>query len=101
MEATETAKTVGQHWSKVAATTDATGQVLKVRWWQHPAIIRHINQKVCGQPVDGFSEGLNVRVRALLGGAVAAQKGISVGSGNGMKEMKLVKRGSFDPLRLI
>jgi SAM-dependent methyltransferase len=99
MEATESAKTVGQHWSKVAATTDATGRVLKVRWWQHPAIIRHINQKVCGQPVDGFSEGLNVRVRALLEGRLPLEKGISVGSGNGMKEMKLVKQGivrSFD-----
>ncbi len=53
---------IGLHWSNVAGTTDSSGRVLKVRWWQHPLIIRHINRIVCGEAVEGFSEGLNLRV---------------------------------------
>ena len=99
MNPLDSLEAVGLHWSKVTATTDSSGRLLKVRWWQHPAIIRHINRNVCGKPVDGFSEGLNLRARALLEGRRPLQTGISVGCGHGMKEMKLLQHGivqSFD-----
>jgi SAM-dependent methyltransferase len=103
MDSTETSKAIGRHWSEVAPTTDSSGRVLKVRWWQHAPIIRHINRNVCGKPVDGFSEGLNLHARGLLEGRMPLQVGISVGCGNGMKEMKLLKHGivrSFDLFEL-
>src|SRR6266542_2876156 len=55
--AAEISNAIALHWSKVTATTDPSGRVLKTRWWQHPPILRHINKKVCGEPVDGFFRG--------------------------------------------
>jgi hypothetical protein len=89
----ETSQAIGLHWSKVTATTDPSGRVLKTRWWQHPPILRHINEKVCGKPVDGFSAGLTLRVRSMLGPRLPLSRGISVGCGNGMKEMTLLREG--------
>jgi len=93
MNPTDSLEAVGLHWSKVTATTDSSGRLLKVRWWQHPAIVRHINQNVCARRVDGLSEGLNLRARALLQGHLPLPKGISVGCGSGVKEMKLLADG--------
>src|SRR4029453_4515139 len=87
--AAEISNAIALHWSKVTATTDPSGRVLKTRWWQHPPILRHINEKVCGKPVDGFSAGLTLRVRSMLGPRLPLSRGISVGCSNGMKEMTL------------
>jgi SAM-dependent methyltransferase len=91
--AAEISNAIALHWSKVTGSTDPSGRVLKTRWWQHPPILRHINEKVCGKPVDGFSAGLTLRAHSLLGCRLSLPRGISVGCGNGMKEMKLVKEG--------
>jgi SAM-dependent methyltransferase len=91
--AAETSKVVGLHWSKSRRHTDSAGHVLKTRWWQHPPIIRHINEKVCGKPIDGFSAGLTMRARSLLDRRLPLSRGISVGCGNGTKEMKLLREG--------
>jgi ubiquinone/menaquinone biosynthesis C-methylase UbiE len=99
MDPIDIPKAIGLHWSKVQGPTDSTGRALKVRWWQHPPIIRHINRTVCGKAVDGFSEGLNLRARALLKGRLPLKQGVSVGCGTGMKEMRLVTQRmvqSFD-----
>jgi hypothetical protein len=91
--AAEISNAIALHWSKVTGSTDPSGRVLKTRWWQHPPILRHINKKVCGKPVDGFSMGLTMRARSLLEGRLPLRKGISVGCGNGMKEMTLLREG--------
>jgi ubiquinone/menaquinone biosynthesis C-methylase UbiE len=96
----DTSNAVALHWSKVTATTDRAGRLLKTRWWQHPLIIRHINRNVCGKPVDGFSMGLTTRVRSLLKSRLPLPKGISVGCGNGLKEMNLLKQGIVETFDL-
>jgi len=93
MDTTSISEAIGRHWSETAPTTDSQGRLLKVRWWQHPAIIRHINRNVCGRPIDGFSEGLNIRVLELLKDRLPLEKAISVGCGSGQKEIKLIKSG--------
>jgi SAM-dependent methyltransferase len=73
------------YWS----TARSTG---RTRWWTHPVILRHINRLVCGQPVDGPWEGLERRMRALSQ-EEAFRRGISVGCGNALKEVRLLKKG--------
>lgn len=95
----DSSNAIGRHWSQRRTQTDSAGRVLKTRWWQHAAILRHINRTVCGNPVDGFSAGLSLKARALLKGRLPLTRGISVGCGNGGKEMALLKENlvqSFD-----
>jgi SAM-dependent methyltransferase len=89
----EISNAIALHWSKVAGTTDPSGHAIKTRWWEHPPILRHINEKVCGRAIDGPSAGLTERARALLAGRLPLPRGISVGCGNGMKEINLLREG--------
>lgn len=84
---------VGNYWSTVTSCVDAAGAPKIVRWWQHPSILRHINQTVCGKPLNGFSAGLNERCRRLLGDRPPLERGISIGGGTGAKEMALLQAG--------
>jgi SAM-dependent methyltransferase len=62
----------------------------KTRWWMHPAIIRHINRLVCGEPIDGPHFGFN----RLLHGAMPEggfRRAISIGCGSGGKEIRLLR----------
>jgi hypothetical protein len=56
-------KLIGEYWSTAVQKTNPTG--LKLRWWQSPFILRHINMRVCGQPIDGISRGLIQRAKEL------------------------------------
>jgi SAM-dependent methyltransferase len=73
------------HWSRMRPAG-------RSRWWTHPLILRHVNRIVCGVEVDGPSAGLARRMRALApdGGF---RRGISVGCGNGFKELELLRQG--------
>jgi SAM-dependent methyltransferase len=84
---------VGKHWSRVVPLLNSVGELQRTRWWQHPAILRHINQRVCGRPLEGFSAGLNARCREVVGSRLPLERGISVGGGTGVKEMALLKAG--------
>jgi SAM-dependent methyltransferase len=90
------ARKIGNFWSKNRAAP-------KTRWWDSPVIIRHINAIVNGEPIDGFSMGLINRAKSLLGNRLPLEKGISIGCGNGAKEMQLIGQGlveSFDLFEL-
>lgn len=65
----------------------------RIHWWQNPYIIRHINQRVSGFPLDGFSSGLHSRVRKMAIDRLPFSKGISVGCGNARKEIALLREG--------
>jgi hypothetical protein len=45
---------IGDHWSNKGLSSSS-----RLRWWQSPTIIRHVNRIVCGQAIDGFSNGLH------------------------------------------
>lgn len=77
---------VGAYWDKVSYNPG------KTRWWQSPSILRHINSRVCGRGVDGFSQGLIEVIKRKSGGAVF-DIGIAVACGTGQKEMNLIRQG--------
>lgn len=86
-----TRRRIGDYWSKDAPRPASTG--LRLRWWQSPTIVRHINLRVCGLPVDGVSQGLIEVAKKSLGHRAPLTSGISVGCGNAKKELTLIQQG--------
>ena len=43
------AKKIDDHWSDV----NLIKQPKRIRWWQSSTIRKHVNQIVCGEPVNG------------------------------------------------
>ena len=82
----ELLKTAAAHWDAKVKWSSA----VPIRWWQSRQVVRHLNQKMCGHPVDGFAAGVRTWLRQELGAGVL-NRGISVGCGNGGKEMELLK----------
>jgi len=56
----------------------------------HPAILRHINRIVCGEPIDGPHFGFNRLLRDVMpkGGF---RRAVSIGCGSGGKEIRLLR----------
>ena len=63
----------------------------KIGWWFNDQVIRHINKLVCGEPLEGFASGVHKRMLELSPSGF--MRGISVGCGNGQKEIDLLKKG--------
>ena len=98
--AAKTSNAIALHWSTSQQHTDPAGRLLRTRWWQQAPIVRHINRNVCGEPIEGPSAGLTMRARSLLKGRLPLARGISVGCGNGLKEMNLLKQGIVEAFDL-
>jgi hypothetical protein len=62
----------------------------RTKWWSNQIILRHINRIVCGQQIGGAFAGT---AQLLLQKAGALRRGISVGCGDGTKEMDLIAKG--------
>lgn len=77
------AKQVGKYWDS-RTTKDKY-------WWNDRIIIRHINQIVSGEELDGLSQGLVYLTKKRTGNK-CFNNGISVGCGTGQKEMELIKQ---------
>ncbi len=95
----EEQKKVASHWSGVTKKSQQA-QNLRLRWWQSPTIIKHINQKITGLPLDGFSQGITQRAKEMAGTRFPFSRGISVGCGNGQKEITLVCQGLVSSFQL-
>ena len=83
---------IGAFWDGVSARTAPA----RTRWWQVPAVIRHINARICGEPLDGIGDGLITLARRRLeaeGVSLPLPRAISVGGGHGFKEMRLIQAG--------
>lgn len=88
---------IGRHWS--STIQQQKGSSLKIRWWQSRYVVRHVNHLVCGEYLDGLSQGLVKRVSEAAGDRLPFKKAVSVGCGTGQKEMALIEQGiaeSFD-----
>lgn len=72
-------------------------KVSKSRWWMVPSILRHVNEIVCGEPLEGVSSGLNYKLKKL---GFKFEHGVSVGFGNGSKEFKLMEEGIVNKFTL-
>lgn len=77
------------HWNKIHGLGRFNS---KVRWWQCPTIIRHVNRRICGQPLDGITSGDIALLKARYPGR-KFENAVSIGCGNGNKELELVKSG--------
>jgi len=84
---------IGDFWSKKTSDQQRSSNKLKLRWWQSQHIIRHINRVVCGEEVTGRGQGLIKCLQDRVGASIPFRKGISVGGGNGIKEMVLLRQG--------
>jgi len=89
---------IGAFWSKTSASAAKTD--LKLRWWQSPRIVRHINHRVSGEYLDGASTGLVSLLRSQFGSKLPLSSGVSVGGGNGQKELRLLESGIVQHITL-
>ncbi|MFA5871102.1 MAG: class I SAM-dependent methyltransferase [Parcubacteria group bacterium] len=89
---------IGKFWSAVSKQSESND--LKLRWWQSPLIIRHVNKLVEGEYSDGLSQGLVNKIKKNYGHLIPFKKGISVGCGNGQKEINLIKQGIVEEFDL-
>lgn len=76
-----------QAWSTVGAHNINT----KTRWWFHHTVIRHINQLISGTATAGIVSGDISFLRAKRQSGY--NQAISVGCGNGFKELSLLRAG--------
>lgn len=86
---TELQKKIGDKWSQYYSQSHKA----RTRWWQSPFIIRFINEKIAGKPLEGFSQGLINRAMQLADDRYPFHRGISVGCGNASKEINLIVQG--------
>lgn len=87
-------KRSAHHWN-----THQKSELSRGDWWQHPAIVQHYNEKVCGKALNGVSAGPRTALKRLCKGQ-ALKRGVSVGCGNGRKEIALVKAGMVQSMEL-
>lgn len=62
------------------------------RWWAWPRVIAFQNELVCGRPIQGWNAGLIAELRRRCPDG-SFNRAVSVRSGNGAKEMTLLKEG--------
>ena len=80
--------TAAARWSR----TTKRASERQISWWEHPVIVRHVNKSICGAPVDGLAAGDVSLLQQRLPGRVF-DRAISVGCGNGAKEVTLMAAG--------
>lgn len=82
-------KEIGKYWSKVSKT----GRLKRTNWWDSDLIKKHVNRMVSGKDnLKNLSDGLNSILIKKLDGRIL-DNGVSVGCGDGYKEMCLLKLG--------
>lgn len=81
-------KRIREHWDDISQKESRTSKIYRTRWWMSPTIIRHINQTICGEPLDGWNAGALKMLRQYAGKLDIA---LSVGCGEAVKEMALLE----------
>lgn len=64
-----------------------------VGWWHNPFVVRSVNKRICGEAIDGRSQGLIRWLRDVYGPLFPLENGISVGCGDSSKELLFIKAG--------
>lgn len=76
-----------------AAYWDRPAPVAKrARWWSWPRIVAFQNERICGERLTGWGAGLT-RVLARRFPYRTFRRAVSVGCGNGVKELALLQSG--------
>lgn len=84
-----------RHWNRF----DAKEKPTRIRWWESPRIVRHVNRQICGQPLEELGAGI-VALTSQRFPARTFSQAISVGCGTGFKEMMFVQAGLVDHFHL-
>lgn len=79
-------KTASEFWNARARQPET----VSLRWWQSKQVLRHVNKKICGQPMDGFAAGVRRWLRSEIGDRTL-DHAISVGCGSGGKEIWFIQ----------
>lgn len=87
----------GVYWDAVSGAAPVSP---RTAWWNDPHTLRHINRIVCGEALEGIHAAFHRRLDACLReNGLTKPRALSVGSGNGGKEILLLTAGligSFD-----
>lgn len=78
---------IGAYWSQRSLNKQP-----RWNWWSSRQVIRHINRRICSIELKGVSQGVCYRAKEMLLNQ-QLEVGISVGCGNGFKEMNLIQWG--------
>ena len=62
-------------------------------WWNNPFVVMKVNELVCGKQVEGRDQGLICCLKDRYSERIPLPKGVSVGCGNGSKEIVLLQSG--------
>lgn len=85
---TDTQNKIGSHWNKEVQVRPKI-----FTWMNHPYIVNRINQKVGGIQSDLWSDGLLYKLQMSYSTKIPFKNAVSVASGSGHKEMRLIKQG--------
>lgn len=78
---------------RAAAYWDRPAPVPKLaRWWAWPRIVAHQNALICGEPLPAWGAGLVREIERRWPGR-RFRRAVSVGCGNGAKELELLRSG--------
>lgn len=92
MKTCELQKKIGKKWSDYFEQDHQA----RIRWWQSSYILKCINEKVAGKPLEGASQGLVCRAKEIADGRNPFRLGVSVGCGNSGKEISCIIQGLVD-----
>ncbi len=62
-------------------------------WWSNPLIQAEIGRRISGRPAANRTEGFVNLIRQRFGSALPFERGISIGCGDGSKELMLIRAG--------
>lgn len=83
---------IKNHWNDITKIQD--NKKFRLRWWESPTIIRHVNKTICGEPIDGWNAGAKILLRRRLDDTGRRiDTALSIGCGEGTKEMALLDDG--------
>jgi len=88
----EDQKKIGEYWSNRNSK-----KLPANNWWGNRKVLRHINKIICGEPLPYSGDGIHALAQKVLSGR-KLQNGVSVGCGNGKKEMALLTSGIVETL---
>ena len=78
---------------RAAAYWDRPAPVARrARWWSWPRIVAHQNALICGEPLPDWGAGLTREIARRWPGR-RFRRAVSVGCGNGAKELELLRSG--------
>jgi SAM-dependent methyltransferase len=78
------AATVASHWSGKTRTTS--------NWWTNKLVVKEYNRRICGHPHASSIGGIRELILQRSGGDIPTA--ISIGCGNGSKELALLRSGA-------